>query len=88
MFLFTLNEETYFKVLVSNLYTVGMWDKDLVNAPNLKVSWLWLVDPPQNQQACTFLRFVQYGESVQSLAFQKISELLNLSLTRANLGKG
>ena len=42
------------KVLLSNLYTVGMWDKDLVNAPNLKVSWLWLVDPPQNQQDCTF----------------------------------
>ena len=52
--------------------------------PNLKVSWLWLVDPPQNQQACTFLRFVQYGESVQSLAFQKISELLDLGLARAN----
>ena len=42
------------KVLLPNLYTVEMWDKDLVNAPNLKVSWLWLVDPPQNQQDCTF----------------------------------
>ena len=51
------------KVLLSNFYTVGMWDKDLVNAPNLKVSWLWLVDPPQNQQDCTFLLFVQIEES-------------------------
>ena len=51
------------EVLLSDLYTVEKWDKDLVNAPNLKVSWLWLVDPPQNQQDCTFLLFVQIEES-------------------------
>ena len=52
-----------------------MWDKDLVNAPNLKVSWLWLVDPPQNQQDCTFFALCpDWGKYVQSLAFQKISE--------------